>query len=249
MLSCRIYAYMVARVKGISELKLFSFHVMQGGSGQGAWGRESSAQDSDATTLQPHLLSFLLLCLFESANDQQNQRKFISAYAVVARVQRIAAITVVEEAPASPIVPNGGRLQQSVGRRRRRWTAAAAGGPLRDRHWQCQWFAAAAVTGQAQPGPLACRDRPGVLNWSLASSCSCPRGCWTYEMKLIQVYADSMLCMQILCQIYAIYAVYSQIIGQICKYMHYICIIKTRSWYAETWICKLNVKYAKYEKI
>ena len=74
-------------------MKLFHSPFMKGG--------ESSSQDSDATTSLPpplpttgdqkgNLLSFCLLCLFESANDEQireqNQRKFSRTYAVVARV-------------------------------------------------------------------------------------------------------------------------------------------------------------------
>ena len=57
-------------------------------------GGESSGQDSMQRRLcsrlsrrqKVNLLSFCLLCLFESANDQQNQRRFSRTYSVVARV-------------------------------------------------------------------------------------------------------------------------------------------------------------------
>ena len=64
----------LTRVKGVPKLKLFSPHFIKG--------RESSRQDSDATTSLPQPLvmprrlpSLYLFYLFESVNDQQNQSK------------------------------------------------------------------------------------------------------------------------------------------------------------------------------
>ena len=46
----------------------------------------SASTDANLHCQGGNLLSYRLLCLFESANDQQNQQKFSRSYAAVTRV-------------------------------------------------------------------------------------------------------------------------------------------------------------------
>ena len=92
-----------------------------------------------------------------------------------------------------PAAASGGRRRPP---RPRPWTAAAAAG-------SCCWGMPVRLSAGGSSGPW-----PG---WP----CSCPRGWWNYEMKLI--LCKSMLILQILCQMFAIVAIFMQFTCPICQ--------------------------------